>query len=164
MWKSIPNFENYLCSINGEFSRNGKLLKQANHEKGYLHIRLYKYGKQFTFRSHRVVYETFIGPIEKGLEINHKNGIKDDNRLCNLEACTHSENLIHALKEGLQVPKRGAMNKNSIPIYGVSISTKEKIHFSSQAEATRNGFNQGNIQAVLSGKRKQHGGYRWFYT
>lgn len=164
MWKLIPNFENYLCSIKGEFSRNGKLLKQSKHEKGYLNIRLYKNGKQFSFRSHRVVYETFIGTIKKGLEINHINGIKNDNNLFNLEACTHSENLIHAIKNGLQIPKKGVMNKNSIPIYGVSIKTKEKIHFSSQAEAKRNGFNQGNIQAVLSKKRKQHGGYEWFYA
>ncbi len=164
MWKSIPNFENYLCNINGEFSRNGKLLKQAKHEKGYLHIRLYKNGQQYTFRAHRVVYATFVGTIKDGLEINHINGIKNDNRLCNLEACTHSENLLHAIKNGLVKPKRGEFNKNSVPIYGISITTKEKISFHSQADAKRNGFNQGNIQAVLSGKRKQHGGYKWFYA
>lgn len=164
MLKPIPGFENYLCSINGEFYRKGKLLKPACHEKGYLHIRLYKDGKQFTFRAHRIVYSTFVGKIDAGLEINHKNGIKDDNRLCNLEACTHSENLLHAVKSGLQPIRLGAMNKNSVAIYGVCIATGKRIDFPSQADARRHGFNQGNIQAVLSGKRKQHGNHKWFYA
>lgn len=164
MWKSIPNFENYLCNIDGEFSRNGKLLKQPKNEKGYLHIRLYKKGKQFTFRSHRIVYSTFIGQIGDGLEINHKNGIKHDNRLCNLESCTHSENIIHAINNGLQKPRLGIENKNSVAIYAISIKTGEKIYFASQADAARDGFNQGNIQFVLKGKRSQHKGYKWFYA
>jgi len=163
MWKSIPNFENYLCSIDGKFSRNGKLLKEAKHEKGYLHIRLYKNGKQFSFRSHRVVYETFIGKIEEGLEINHINGIKTDNNLSNLEKCTRQENMDHAVLNKLISSKIGYENKLSMPIKGVSIIDGSIITFASQTEAKRYGFNQGNIQSVLKGKRKQHKGYVWFF-
>ena len=50
---------------------------------------------------HRVIWERVNGPIPEGMEINHLNGIKDDNRLENLEVVTHSDNVKHAHKTGL---------------------------------------------------------------
>lgn len=50
---------------------------------------------------HRVVYETFVAKVEKGMVINHINGLKNDNRIVNLEAITQSGNIIHAYKIGL---------------------------------------------------------------
>ena len=164
MWKQIPNFENYLCSTDGQFMRNNKLLKVAQHKSGYANIRLYKDGQPTTFRAHRVIFMTFVREIPLGYEINHKNGIKNDNRLCNLEMCTHSQNLHHAINKGLQKIKYGAENKNSIPIYAVHIQSGEVLHFSSQADAKRQGFNQGNIQSVLRGKRTKHKDFKWFYA
>ena len=163
-WKVIPDFPNYECSDTGEFRRNTKPIKTCLQEKGYRHIRLYKNGKQYAFRAHRVVYETFFGKIPNGLEINHKNGIKDDNSLQNLECCSHSENIRHAIKNKLLVAKVGKDNVLSVPIVGINQITGEKIHFPSQADARRAGFNQGNIQAVLKGARSQHKQYVWAYA
>lgn len=59
---------------------------------------------------HRLVWETFNGEIPKGLAINHKNGIKTDNRLVNLELVTYSENMIHAFRTGLAKPGKGENN------------------------------------------------------
>ena len=56
---------------------------------------------------HRLVYETFVGKIPKGLEINHIDGNKRNNRLSNLELCTSRENSLHALRTGLWKPKKG---------------------------------------------------------
>ena len=50
---------------------------------------------------HRIVVESFVGKIPNGMEVNHINGIKTDNRLVNLEIVTRSENLKHAYKLGL---------------------------------------------------------------
>lgn len=50
---------------------------------------------------HRVIWESVHGPICEGFEINHRNGIKDDNRIANLELVTHSENVKHAHRTGL---------------------------------------------------------------
>ena len=59
---------------------------------------------------HRLVYEAFYGEIPDGLQINHKNGIKTDNRLRNLELVTPSENLIHAVKTGLKKGSPSSQN------------------------------------------------------
>lgn len=57
---------------------------------------------------HRVVWETFKGLIPDNLCINHKNGIKLDNNLSNLEVVTYKENMQHAMKLGLFNPSRPA--------------------------------------------------------
>lgn len=51
---------------------------------------------------HRIVWEAVHGPIPTGLEINHRNGIKADNRITNLELVTHQENIRHAYATGLK--------------------------------------------------------------
>ena len=43
---------------------------------------------------------TFIGTRPEGMVVNHKNGVKTDNRLENLEYITSRENTIHAFKMG----------------------------------------------------------------
>lgn len=56
---------------------------------------------------HRIVYETFVGDIPEGLQINHLDGNKSNNHLSNLEVCTASENVKHAFATGLRVAKKG---------------------------------------------------------
>jgi hypothetical protein len=51
--------------------------------------------------AHRVMWESVHGPIPAGMQINHINGIKGDNRIANLELVTPSENALHAYRIGL---------------------------------------------------------------
>ena len=73
---------------------------------GYRYVGLHHRGKQRTARIHRLVLAAFIGPCPLGKEANHKDGNKANNETTNLEYLTRSENHQHALRLGLQGPKR----------------------------------------------------------
>jgi len=64
--------------------------------KGYLAVSLSIKSKVKDFQVHRLVADTYIG-IKEGLEVNHINGVRDDNRLSNLECVTRSRNTLHGI-------------------------------------------------------------------
>ena len=77
-------------SLNYGGKKFEKIMKPTKNEDGYLQIKLYK-NKKYTMQTiHKLVAENFID-IPK-LEVNHLNGIRDDNNVDNLEWCTHAEN------------------------------------------------------------------------
>ena len=104
IWRDIPGYEEiYQISDMGRvkslwFNRE-KILKTAKDKNGYLLGCLWKDGKQRTKRIHRLVMLAFVG--ESDLHVNHKNGDKSDNRLNNLEYCSHAYNMKHAAQNGL---------------------------------------------------------------
>ena len=81
------------------------LLSLCSDRDGYLLCGIYVDGIRINKRVHRLVAEAFIGnPLCKS-QVNHKNGIKSDNRLENLEWCTSSENIRHSFDKGLSSQK-----------------------------------------------------------
>jgi hypothetical protein len=118
VWKEVKGFEKQyeisnlgnLRSIDREVKHyidgfirkyKGSVKKVRLSTDGYLKCNLKNDGKRFDFRVHRLVAEAFIPNNENKPIINHKNGIKTDNRVDNLEWCTISENVLHATKNRL---------------------------------------------------------------
>lgn len=109
-WKPVIGYETlFLVSDQGNvFSmRTNKKLKPTNSSTGYLHINTRiggRGGKAISLRVHRLVAEAFLGAHPDKPFVNHLNGLKDDNRLANLEWCTARENSLHAYRTGLATP------------------------------------------------------------
>lgn len=91
-FKKIKDYENYEVSNLGRIKHNEKFLKGSMNSSGYIQIRLHNENGSCKKYLHRLVMECFIGLSD--LDVNHKNHIKTDNYLENLEYVTKSENKI----------------------------------------------------------------------
>lgn len=104
IWKDVPNYEgtyqiSNLGNVKSLWFGKDKILKPREDTGGYMQVALYKEGKSKFFLVHRLIMLAFVG--ESDLQVNHKNGIKSDNHLQNLEYCTASKNTQHAYDIGL---------------------------------------------------------------
>ena len=112
LWKQLDGYDNYYISNNGRVrnDRTGRILKPRKNRGGYFQVGLQKNGKRKHFLVHRLVAIVFIPNSENKSEVNHKNLIKADNRVENLEWCTPKENTGHAIKNG---KRGGCFQKNN---------------------------------------------------
>lgn len=176
----IQDFPEYFVSDAGDVysrqyhpiqnkNRNLILLKPQIRKDGYNIVHLRKNGKTFAFYVHRLVAEAFISNPNNYSQVNHKNGIKTDNNVKNLEFCTCSENILHAYRFlGKKAHWLGKKGKD-FPLSRVVLQIKDgKIiaEFYGVREASRcTGFSNSGISACCRGsKRYSHvGGYQWKY-
>lgn len=114
VFKPIKNYENYQISNLGRIknARTNKFLKYRLNKNGYFLTQLCKDGSRKSISVHRQLAIYFIPNPNNLPEVNHKNGVKTDNRIRNLEWVTHSENILHAFKLGL-LNHRGENNPRS---------------------------------------------------
>lgn len=85
--------------------RNNKILKPVPNKKGYFQVSLSKDGKVKNFRINRLVAEAFLPNEDELPEVDHINGDKTDNRVCNLQWISEVENL-RKKETGIAIPRR----------------------------------------------------------
>ena len=116
-----PVFDNYAASKKGNIiniKRKKILSKNKNNGNGYLIFCLCneKLEEKKNYYQHRFVYEVFKGMIPSIMEIDHRNGIRNDNRIKNLQLLTPCQN------------KNKSNNK---PIISTCINTGKETRFNS---------------------------------
>jgi len=101
-WRVVEGYENYMVSNLGNvWSINTEtMLSPGNNGTGYLFINLYSEAGVQRAYVHRLVARAFIGEIAEGLQVNHINHDRADNRLLNLEIVSCSRNNYDRTKSG----------------------------------------------------------------
>lgn len=101
-----------------------KLLQRpiSKNNCGYLRVST-KIGRNYV---HRIIYETFVGPIPDGYEIDHINAIKTDNRLDNLRLVTHKENCNNPLT--IESNPTSEFGKKFKDHYGITNHQNHKLY------------------------------------
>lgn len=165
IWKVIDEFPNYEVSNMGYVrsivhydkwgrEKGGHILKPCFDGKGnYLHVTLYKDGKQLSKNIHRLVAMAFIANPFNYKEINHIDEDKTNNAASNLEWCTHQYNNSYGTKSvsGAKNP----MNKFS---YEVIVFIKKNHKFCGGSMGTKEladkfNMSQSHVSSIAHGRR-----------
>ncbi len=187
IWKNVKGYEDYyqvsnkgrIKSLDRTYTRvDGKIKKYKSKIRklpidayGYNIINLFKGGKRSFYKVHRLVAYAFLENIKNKPQINHKNGIKTDNNVNNLEWVTCSENLKHAHRLGFKKPstpmlgKFGKNNHSSKKIVQYNLSGKLIKTYYGISEACReNNYKISNISMACRGKSLTAYGFRWSFV
>lgn len=140
--------------------RKGRILKtRANAKFGYVQIGMYSSKEDVTFPLvHRLIAETFLGPIPDGYQVNHKNGIRHDNRLENLEVVTASENNLNAFRELGRTPVRGENHGKSYLTEADILRVREQHLFGARQVDIANcfGIDKTSVRDIVHRYRWTH--------
>ena len=167
IWKKIPNFNNYSCSINGDIRNNStsRFFKLNPNQNEYVRINIKNKEKiKKCVQVHRLIALTWIpNPYNKST-VNHKNKIRNDNRVINLEWMTYKEQSIHKLNN---VIKKNINNNRGVWQCD-KVSGKKIKYFRTNYDASlyinNNKKGASNISLCAKNKIKIAYGFKWKYT
>jgi hypothetical protein len=161
-------FDNYDIKSNGDVYRikDGQKMKCCIDTEGYVKFSPRINGTKYQLKVHRLVATKYIPNPNNYPQVNHINGIKNDNRVENLEWCTAKHNIQHAHRNKLATNEHLKKKVNQInPITNKIIAT-----YNSYREASiATGIGETNISAVCRkyksknrpNPRQTTGGFKW---
>jgi hypothetical protein len=129
-WKQIPKLEGWYSAgdhgiiradyalaglvdsgMTRKLARRGGTIRGSVSGNGHLQfVARQPDGRRVATQVHVAVAAAFLGPKPEGHEVNHRNGIKSDNRPANLEYVTHAANMLHAAKTLGAMARAGESN------------------------------------------------------
>lgn len=170
----VRGYEEYSVDTNGVvYSKAGRPLKYSLNHKGYCIVNFLKDGRRKGFAVHTLVAKQFIRNDDpRKTQVNHKDGVKTNNCVQNLEWMTPMENTRHKI-EVLGNDTRGAKHHGAKSIRMIDKKTKHVIHeFGSLSDAIRfasllfgvkENTARTGICRVLYRYRKSYKGMIWQY-
>lgn len=149
-----------------------KDVTQKAHNKGYLHIHLYKDGKCKAKLVHRIVAEAFVDGYQEGFTVNHIDENKTNNRAENLEWCSARENCrkyvanhpntLENIKNGGKGNGRGF---SMTPIIQCDADGNIVREWASPVTVRKAlGWSDWSIKECCRGNRKTAYGYTWHFA
>ena len=160
-WKPIEGFEDYQVSTCGRAKslKWGKeRILRTKKTRGYLCVNLYKEGKQYSKRVHRLVAETFIPNPNNLPEVNHKDENPNNNHVENIEWCTSEYNHNY----GTRIERIAKAKSKAVFQYSLDGTLLQE--FPSVNEVERQlGFAHGGIASCCRGECKKVYGFIWRY-
>ena len=163
-WKQYKNTNYEISNLGNVRNINGRIKSQQLDKYGYLVTDLYINGKRKNLKVHRLVAETFIPNIENKPTVNHKNEIKTDNNVENLEWATVKEQNSYGTRlQKVSKTKTGMKYNSKYSIICIELNKEfyDTIEAIKWCKENNIKVQQSCISMCINGKRKTAGGYHW---
>ena len=175
----IKEYVGYYITKDGQvYSNKRQKFLKITYQYKYPSVQICINGKVTTKTIHRLMALAYLPKINGKNYVNHINGIKNDNRLENLEWCSPKENSIHAIKNNLfQPPKKNRIDLSK-KVFQYDLNNNFIAEYPSVNEASRvNKISQRHISSCANGgeyrisggikkfvKTNTASGYIWKYN
>lgn len=171
IWKQYRDTNYEVSDLGNVRNKKTKKIKKqqkkynGKYENDYMRVSLYLNNKDIMVSVHRMVAECFLKDFNEELEVNHKNSIRYDNRLCNLEMTTREGNYQYAINNGGGSQRKpvccvdGEGNKYEFEsLWSAARYLEELLGKKMNIDHVCN-----NIKQNLNGKSKKAYGYCWYW-
>ena len=164
-WSPIAGFPNYEISTLGrvkslsrdyKYGKHNDIILKTNDRRGYRGVTLFKNGKRYYFAVHRLVAAAFLENPNNLPCVNHKDEDRTNNRVDNLEWCTH----LYNSRYGTSREKISRGVSRSVLQYSKD-GRLIKIFPSLTVAAIETGVDISSISACCKKKYRTAGGYIW---